>query len=33
MAWRDALHVVPFLATVVGGLPIYLMSGEEKTAI
>ena len=29
---RDALHFVPFLATVVAGLPIYLMSGAEKIA-
>lgn len=29
---RDVLHFVPFLATVVGGLPIYLMSGAEKIA-
>lgn len=28
--WRDALHFVPFLATVIAGLPVYLMSGEEK---
>ena len=29
---RDALHFVPFVATVIGGLPIYLMSGAEKIA-
>jgi hypothetical protein len=28
----DALHLVPFLATVTAGLPIYLMSGAEKAA-
>lgn len=32
LVWRDALHLVPFLATVIGGLPIYLMSGAEKIA-
>lgn len=29
---RDALHFVPFLATVIMGLPVYLMSGPEKIA-
>jgi AraC-like DNA-binding protein len=29
---RDALHFVPFLATVVMGLPVYLMSGPDKIA-
>ncbi len=29
---HDVLHFVPFLATVVVGLPIYLMSGAEKIA-
>ena len=29
---RDALHLVPFVALVVAGLPIYLMSGPEKIA-
>jgi AraC-like DNA-binding protein len=29
---RDALHFVPFLAVVVAGLPIYLMSGPDKIA-
>ena len=28
----DLLHLVPFLVTVVVGLPIYLMSGPEKIA-
>jgi hypothetical protein len=28
----DALHFVPFLATVIVGLPIYMMSGAEKIA-
>ena len=28
----DALHFVPFLAAVLVGLPIYLMSGAEKLA-
>jgi len=32
LAWRDALHFVPFLAVVVWGFPIYLMSGAEKIA-
>jgi AraC-like DNA-binding protein len=32
LTWRDALHLVPFLATVIAGLPIYLMSGPEKIA-
>ena len=26
----DALHLVPFLAAVIAGLPIYLMSGADK---
>jgi len=30
---RDALHFVPFLATVITGLPIYLMSGADKLAL
>src|SRR5512143_866738 len=30
---RDALHFVPFLAVVVAGLPIYLMSGPNKIAL
>ena len=29
---RDALHLLPFLAAVLAGLPIYLMSGAEKIA-
>ena len=29
---RDALHLLPFLATAVAGLPIYLMGGPEKVA-
>jgi AraC-like DNA-binding protein len=29
---RDALHFVPFLATVIAGIPIYLMSGPDKIA-
>src|SRR5262245_800614 len=28
----DALHFLPFVAVVITGLPIYLMSGEEKIA-
>lgn len=32
LTWRDALHLVPFLATVIVGLPIYSMSGAEKIA-
>ena len=32
LSWRDALHFVPFLATVLAGLPIYAMSGAEKIA-
>lgn len=32
LTWRDALHLVPFLTTVIAGLPIYLMSGAEKIA-
>ncbi len=30
---RDVLHFVPFLAVVVTGLPIYLLSGAEKIAL
>ena len=30
---RDALHFIPFLAVIVDGLPIYLMSGAEKVAL
>ena len=30
---RDALHLVPFLATVITGLPVYLMSGADKLAL
>src|SRR5690349_21037959 len=30
---RDALHFIPFLAVVLDGLPIYLMSGAEKVAL
>ena len=29
---RDTLHFVPFLATVIIGLPVYLMSGPDKIA-
>ena len=29
---RDALHLVPFAAVLVAGLPIWLMSGPEKLA-
>lgn len=29
---RDTLHFVPFLATVIMGLPVYLMSGPDKIA-
>ncbi|HXI21828.1 MAG TPA: helix-turn-helix domain-containing protein [Gemmatimonadales bacterium] len=29
----DALHFVPFLAVVIAGLPIYLMSGPDKVAL
>jgi len=32
LTWRDALHFVPFLAVVIAGLPIYLMSGSDKIA-
>ena len=32
LAPRDTLHFVPFVATFVAGLPIYLMSGAEKIA-
>ncbi|HEX7121501.1 MAG TPA: hypothetical protein VF178_03955, partial [Gemmatimonadaceae bacterium] len=31
--WRDALHLVPFLAVVIAGLPIYLLSGAGKIAL
>jgi len=27
---RDALHFIPFLAVVVNGLPVYLMTGADK---
>jgi AraC-like DNA-binding protein len=30
---RDALHLLPFVATVVAGLSIYVMSGPEKLAL
>lgn len=30
--WPDALHFIPFAATVIAGLPIYLSSGPEKMA-
>ena len=30
---RDLLHFVPFIAVVITGLPIYLMSGAEKIAL
>jgi len=29
---RDALHFIPFLAVVLDGLPVYLMSGPDKLA-
>ena len=29
---RDALHFIPFLAVVLDGLPVYLMSGADKLA-
>jgi AraC-like DNA-binding protein len=32
LARRDALHFVPFLAAVIIGLPVYLMSGPDKIA-
>jgi AraC-like DNA-binding protein len=32
LARPDALHFVPFLATVIAGLPIYMRSGPEKIA-
>ena len=32
LGWRDTMHFVPFLAVVIAGLPIYLMSGAEKIA-
>ncbi|HUQ81326.1 MAG TPA: helix-turn-helix transcriptional regulator [Gemmatimonadaceae bacterium] len=30
---RDAAHFIPFVAVIVVGLPIYLMSGAEKVAL
>ena len=30
---RDALHFIPFLAVILNGLPVYLMSGAEKVAL
>jgi len=30
---RDWLHFIPFLAVILDGLPIYLMSGAEKVAL
>jgi AraC-like DNA-binding protein len=30
--WKDALHLLPFLACVVIGFPIYLQSGPDKIA-
>ena len=32
LGWHDALHLVPFVATVIVGLPIYMKSGPEKVA-
>ncbi len=32
LTWRDTWHFVPFLATVVAGLPVYLLSGPDKLA-
>jgi AraC-like DNA-binding protein len=32
-SWRDTLHFVPFVMTVIVGLPIYTMSGAEKIAL
>jgi AraC-like DNA-binding protein len=32
LRWRDGLHFLPFVAVVLLGLPIYLMSGPEKLA-
>ena len=32
LTWRDALHLIPFVAVIVVGLPVYLMSGAEKIA-
>ena len=32
LQWRDTLHFVPFVAAVLAGLPIYLMSGADKIA-
>jgi len=32
LRWTDTLHFVPFVAVVIAGLPIYLMSGDEKLA-
>lgn len=33
LAWRDALHLLPFLATVVMSVPIYALNGSEKEAM
>jgi len=33
LAPRDWLHFIPFLAVIMDGLPIYLMSGAEKVAL
>lgn len=33
LSQRDALHFLPFVAVVIGGLPIYLLSGPEKVAL
>jgi len=30
LTWRDAFHFVPFVVTVVMGLPLYFSSGSEK---
>ena len=32
LAARDVLHFVPFLAAIIAGLPVYVMSGPEKLA-
>ena len=32
LTWRDSLHWIPFVAAVLSGLHIYLMSGAEKIA-
>ena len=32
LRWRDGLHFLPFVAAVIWGLPVYLMSGAEKIA-